>query len=151
PAQASDDREEKPLPPQFAATPGIQEEMEVIHRRSQLVVTKTNVTRTAIADPSVIDLVQYSPTEFGIIGLQLASTTLTLWFENDPDPLIYLIKVIRDPSLEERRRVDYGKLERKLHLLFPNSKVYLIPMSTKIVVKGQAKDTEEAARILQII
>lgn len=151
PAQASDDREEKPLPPQFAATPGIQEEMEVIHRRSQLVVTKTNVTRTAIADPSVIDLVQYSPTEFGIIGLTLGSTTLTLWFENDPEPLIYLIKVIRDPSLEERRRVDYGKLERKLHLLFPNSKVYLIPMSTKIVVKGQAKDTEEAARILQII
>ncbi len=141
----------RPLPNEIAAMPDIQEEMEVIQRRSQLVVTRGAVVRTAIADPSVIDLVQFSPTEFSIIGLQLGSTTMTLWFENSREPLIYLVKTIPDPSLEERRRVDYGKLERKLHALFPNSKVYLIPLSTKIIVKGQARDAEEAARILQIV
>ena len=35
-------------------------------------------------------------------------------------------------ALEDRRRIDYGKIERKLGLLYPNSKVYLIPMSRKI-------------------
>ncbi|MGH7127504.1 MAG: type II and III secretion system protein, partial [Planctomycetaceae bacterium] len=42
-------------------------------------------------------------------------------------------------------------LEEKLAYLFPNSKVYLIPLSHKIIVKGQAADAEEAARILQIV
>ncbi|MCC7423057.1 MAG: pilus assembly protein N-terminal domain-containing protein [Planctomycetaceae bacterium] len=149
--QGSDERSQKPLPREIIAMPDVTEELDVIHRRSQLMVTKANVTRTAIADPSVIDIVQFSPTEFSIIGLTLGTTTLTLWFEGQQEPLIYLIKTIRDPSLEERRRVDYGKLERKIQQLFPNSKVYLIPMSTKIVVKGQARDAEEAARILQIV
>ena len=57
----------------------------------------------------------------------------------------------RDPGLEESARIDYGRLEKKLAILFPNSKVYLIPMSQKIIVKGQARDSEEAAWILQII
>ncbi len=142
---------QKPLPPEIAKMPDIQEELEVIQHRSQLVVARANLTRTAIADPSIIEVVQYSPNEIAIIGLELGSTTLTLWFENSPEPLIYLVNTIRDPSLDDQRRIDYGKLERKLAVLFPNSKVFLIPLSGKIVVKGQARDAEEAAQILQIV
>src|SRR5205823_3728358 len=68
-----------------------------------------------------------------------------------PEPLIYLVEVIRDPSVDDQQRIDYGKLEQKLADLFPNSKVYLIPMSRKIIVKGQARSPEEASRILQIV
>jgi len=123
----------------------------VIHHRSQLMIARSRVARWAIADPSIIDVVQYSPNEIGVIGSALGSTTLTLWFENSPQPLIYLVKTIRDPSVEDQKRLDYGRLERKLQVLFPNSKVYLIPLSGKIVVKGQAYDSAEAARILQIV
>ena len=59
--------------------------------------------------------------------------------------------MIDDPNVEEQLRIDYGKLERKIAILFPNSKVYLIPLHEKLVVKGQAKDAAEAARILQIV
>lgn len=142
---------QKPLPPEIAKMPDIQEDLEVIEHRSQLVVARANLTRTAIADPSIIEVVQYSPNEIAIIGLERGSTTLTLWFENSPEPLIYLVNTIRDPSLDDQRRIDYGKLERKLAVLFPNSKVFLIPLSGKIVVKGQARDAEEAAQILQIV
>lgn len=142
---------EKPLPPQILATPTISDEQEVIQHRSQLMMTRTNVSRIAIADSGIIDVVQYSPNELSIIGLELGSTTLTLWFQGIREPLIYLVTVIKDPSLEEQKRIDYGKLERKLAVLFPNSKVYLIPLSGKIVVKGQARDPQEAARILQIV
>lgn len=131
--------------------PGITEDMEIIHRRSQLIVARNTIARTAIADPSIIDAVQYSPNETSIIGLQVGATTLTLWFAGSSEPLIYLVNVVRDPSVEEQRRIDYGKLEKKLALLFPNSKVYLIPLSEKIIVKGQARDAEEAAKILSII
>lgn len=143
--------DERPLPPQIAALPKVQEELEVIHHRSQLVVGRGRIVRTAVADTSVIEVVPYSENEVDVIGISLGTTTLTIWFENDPEPLIYLVTVIRDPGLEDRRRVDYGKLERKIRQLFPNSQVYLVPLSYKIVVKGQARDAEEAAKILEVV
>jgi len=126
---------EKPLPMQIESMPGATEKLDVIHRRSQLVVTRQRVMRFAIADPSVIDIVQYSPNELSIVGLELGSTNLLYWFEGQVEPLIYEVTVVPDPALEEQRRIDYGRLERKLAILFPNSKVYLIPLSGKIVVK----------------
>jgi pilus assembly protein CpaC len=141
----------KPLPQQISAMPSVSEALEVVHHRSQLIVTRSKVVRTAVADPSVIDVVQYSPNELSIIGAELGSTTLTLWFQNSPEPLIYLVTTTRDPGADERRKLDLAKLEKKLAVLFPDSKVYLIPFSGKTVVKGQARDTEEAARILQIV
>jgi pilus assembly protein CpaC len=141
----------KPLPQQILSMPRVQESMEVIHHRSQLLVARSNIVRTAIADDSVIDIAQYSPREISIIGIGMGSTTLTIWFENNPNPLIYLVQTIADPGIEERKQLDYGRLERKLHVLFPNSKVYLIPISGKIVVKGQARSATEAAKILQIV
>ncbi|MFQ5732449.1 MAG: pilus assembly protein N-terminal domain-containing protein [Planctomycetaceae bacterium] len=144
-------RGKRPLPPEILSMPTVRETLEVIQHRSQLLIARGNIVRTAVADDSVIDVVQFSPREVSIIGIGIGSTTLTLWFENNPHPLIYLVKTITDPSLDEQLRIDYGKLERKLAVLFPNSKVYLIPISGKIVVKGQARDSAAAARILQIV
>lgn len=141
----------RPLPEHILAMPGVQEELQVIQRRSQLIIGRANIIRTAVADPSIVDVVQYSPNEIAVIGLSRGSTTLTVWFENDPRPLIYLVRTIADPSIEEQKEIDYGRLERKLADLFPNSTVRLIPVAGKIVVKGQAPDSEEAARILQIV
>lgn len=131
--------------------PEVQDELDVIERRSQLIVTRSNVVRTAVADPGVTDVAFYNPREIAILGLTRGSTTLTIWFEDSPEPLIYLVHVIRDPNVEYQRKIDYGKLEQKLALLFPNSKVYLIPMSHKIIVKGQARDAEEASKILEMV
>ncbi len=149
--QYSDERGKKPHDPRIAGMPDVTEEMDVIHHRSQLVIARHNIVRTAIADPTVIDIVQYSPNEISIIGLALGSTTLTLWFDSSADPLIYLVTTIPDPGIEDRRRLDLGKLEKKLAILFPNSKVYLIPMRYKLLVKGQARDSQEATQILSII
>lgn len=128
-----------------------EQEVELIQHRSQLITTTDRVRRIHIADPSVLEIIQFSETEFSLIGLNLGTTDMTFWFEGSETPLLYLAKVIPDPSLEEQRRLDYGKIERKLTLLYPNSKVYLIPMSQKIIVRGQAKDAQEAARIMQIV
>ena len=152
-----DDAEELPetedLPPQVLVMPKINADVEVVHRRSQVVVFKGRVSRVHVTDPGVADYVLYSPTELGIIGTAIGTTTILVWFEGEDntEPLIYLVTVTRDPGLEESARIDYGRLEKKLAILFPNSKVYLIPMSQKIIVKGQARDSEEAAWILQII
>lgn len=141
------------MPEQVKSMPGINADLEVVHRRSQVIVFKRKISRVHVTDPSVADYVLYSPAEMGVVGTAMGTTTILVWFEDEPeaDPLIYLVTVIRDPGLEEAARIDYGKLEKKLHILFPNSKVYLIPMSSKIIVKGQARDSEEAAWIMQIV
>ena len=143
----------KPLHPLIVKMPQAEEEMEVIHHRSQLVITRSRITRWAVADTSVIDVLQYSPTEISIIGQQMGATHLTLWFEGEPttDPLIYRVEVIRDPNWENQQREDYGKLERQLQVLFPNSQVYLIPLTFRVIVKGQARDQEEAAMIMSVV
>ena len=146
-----DNKPKAPLPYEIKSMPGVQEDLEIVHRRSQLVVARSPISRMAIADPSVVDVVQYSPNEIGIIGLTLGTTTLTLWLDGSPEPLIYLVEVIRDPALEDRLRTDFGRLEKQLQILFPASQVYLIPLRQRLVVKGQARDEEEAARILQIV
>jgi pilus assembly protein CpaC len=135
----------------IAAMPTADDELEVIHHRSQLVVTTQPISRIAITDPNIIDVAQYSPTEISIIGLGLGTTDMTIWFGEGQAPLMALVTVVRDPSLDEQRRIDYGRIERYIAQLYPNSKVYLIPMSQKIIVRGQAKDPQEAANILQVV
>ena len=54
------------------------------------------------------------------------------------------------PTLETRK-LAWDKFERKLAVLYPNSKVYLISQGFKCVVRGQAKDSEEAAHILNVV
>lgn len=143
----------RPMPPEIVKMPQAEEEMEVIHHRSQLVITRSRIARWAVADPSVVDVLQYSPTEISIIGQQMGATHLTLWFEDEPttEPLIYRVEVIRDPNWENQQREDYGKLERQLQVLFPNSQVFLVPLTTRVIVKGQARDQEEAAMIMQVV
>lgn len=131
--------------------PQAQDDLEVIEKRHQLIVMRANITRISIGDQSIIDVVQYSPTEIALVGLAQGTTSLTLWFENEANPLIYTVRTIRDPNADNQRKIDYGRLERKIAQLYPNSKVYLIPMQRKIIVRGQARDTEEAAHILNIV
>ena len=146
-------KDKRPLHHQVAKLPQAEEEMEVIHHRSQLMITRSRITRWFIADPSVIDVIQFSPNEISIIGSQMGATHLTLWFEGDAatDPVICRVEVVRDPSLDNQQREEYGKLERQLQVLFPNSQVYLVPLTFRLIVKGQARDQEEAAQIMQVV
>ncbi len=150
-ASTRSSKQKRPLPPELYLQPDSTEQLEIIHHRSQLMVTRNPITRISIANPDVIDVVQYSPKEISVIGMSLGVTTLHIWFEGQANPLIYLVEVIRDPSFEERLRADFGKLEKQLQILFPNSKVFLIPLQSRLIVKGQAKDEEDAAHILQIV
>ncbi len=89
------------LDARIVSMPKVERKLEIIQNRSQLIKTRKRVTRMAIADPTVIDIAPFEDNEFAIIGAGLGTTTLTLWFEGDDDPLIYEIKTIRDPDVEE--------------------------------------------------
>lgn len=125
--------------------------LEIERRHSQLVITSKRVRRIAITDSTVANYVQYSESEISIVGMELGKTDLTLWFEGEDVPSIYEVSVVRDASLEEQRTTDFGKLERRIKTLFPNSTVALIPIGAQVLVRGQAYDGEEAQNILQIV
>ncbi len=128
-----------------------QYKLELERRHSQLVITNRNIRRIAVTDSTIVNYVQYTPTELSVVGLDLGKTDLTLWFEGEAAPAIYEITVVRDESLEEQRTIDFGRLERRLTALFPNSRVYLIPIGNQVIVRGQAYDAEESQHILQIV
>jgi len=124
--------------------------LEVERRHSQLIITGRNVRRLAVTDSGICNYVQYSPTELAIVGLELGATDLMMWFEGETTPAIYEITVVRDENLENQRRSEFARLERRLAELFPNSNVYLVPIGDQVLLKGQAYDSEEADQIMQI-
>lgn len=123
--------------------------IEVNIHRSKLIRTKVPITRFSITTPNTLDVVQFSPTEFELIGVRQGQTTLTLWF-GDNQALRYLVHVVADakPMGVER---EYGDLEQKINEMFPNSMVQLIPIADKLIVRGQAKDSQEATQILSVL
>jgi pilus assembly protein CpaC len=122
--------------------------------RSLLVRTKQQVTRVSIAHPDVLDVTQYGPTEFEFYGKRSGETTMTMWFvdENQTESVLrYIVEVQPDEEQQQRAELEYGKLQQKLNEMFPNSQIQLIPIIDKLLVRGQARDSEEATRIMSII
>jgi len=119
-------------------------------RRSKLIRTKKPVSRFSITNPQTMDVVQFSPTEFELVGLDQGQTTLTLWFSEN-EVLRYLVEVKRDIQTDGQRKEEYGDLQRMINEMFPNSAIQLIPIADKVVVRGQARDAEEVAKIISII
>ena len=125
--------------------------LEIERHHSRLIITNKRVRRIAVSDVEVANYVQYSENEISILALSLGRTDLTLWFEDETTPTLYEITVIRDASLEEQRSIDFGKLERRIRILYPNSSVALIPIGAQVIVRGTAYDSEEAQNILQVV
>lgn len=121
-------------------------------RRSLLMRTKVDIYRTAVVDESVCDIVQFTPREISLIGRAQGTTHITFWFD-DPatPPLTYLVKVEPDPALIKNIEDKFQMLEDLVNEQFPDSKIKLVVLADKLLLKGQAKDAEEAAQILTIV
>ncbi len=125
--------------------------LELEQSHSQLVMTNRNIRRIAVTDSTIANYVQYSPTEVSVVGMEMGETDLTFWFQDEEMPSIYKVAVVNNQSLEDQRTIDFGRMERRLKTLFPNSQVAIIPIGTQVLVRGQAYDGEEAQNILQIV
>lgn len=124
--------------------------LEIDPRYSKLIRVKKPVSRFSITNPENLEVVQFSPTEFELIGQQMGQTTMTLWF-GDREVIRYLVKVARDVDVEDRRREEYADLQEMINEMFPNSSIQLIPVADKLIARGQARDSSEAAHILSVI
>jgi pilus assembly protein CpaC len=128
------------------------EDLSVIMRRSKLLRSKVDISRVAVVDSNICDVVQFSPREASIIGKSQGATNVTFWFQ-DPNaaPRTFLVKVTPDVEVRHRREQMYDLFETTIAKLFPNSKVKLTPVGDKLLVTGQARDAAEAAQIMVLI
>ncbi|MDA0281718.1 MAG: pilus assembly protein N-terminal domain-containing protein [Planctomycetota bacterium] len=128
-------------------------EMDVAYRRSKILRMKQPIFRAAIADPSIIEIVAFGTREIEIIGKETGSTTVTFWLgdEDNPRHLSMVVNVQKDDGVDDRRRLEYGELQLMINEMFPNSRIQLIPIADKLIVRGQARDEQESAQIMSLL
>jgi pilus assembly protein CpaC len=128
-------------------------ELEVTKRRSKILRMRADIFRAAVADPSILDFVAFGSREIEIIGKETGSTTVTLWLgdEQNAQLLSMLVTVVKDDAVDDKRRMEYSELEAMINEMWPNSRVQLIPIADKVIIRGQARDEEEALQIMSIV
>lgn len=128
-------------------------ELQVSLKRSKILRMKQDIYRTAIADPNVLDFVAFGNREVELIGKQTGTTTVTLWTgtEQNPRVLSMLVTVTRDESIDDHKRIEFGELNAQINEMFPNSRIQLIPIADKVIVRGEAMDELEASKIVSIV
>jgi pilus assembly protein CpaC len=112
--------------------------------------------RIQIADDSIASYELITEQEISLQGKAIGTTVLNFWFSDPDSPggqqvLSYLIRVFPDPEEGERLDAVYLVLEAEINRNFPNSSVRLSRIGNQVIVRGQAKDVEEAAQIIRIV
>jgi pilus assembly protein CpaC len=127
-------------------------EFTVQVHRSKLLRTAKDIYRTAVVDDAVLEIVQFTPREISLIGRSQGATHVTFWFD-DPatQPVTYLVKVEPDAGQVKIDEEKYQLLEDMINEMFPDSKIHLQLIANKLVVRGQARDSEEAFQIMSLI
>jgi pilus assembly protein CpaC len=130
-------------------------ELKLKMHRAKLIRTKADIERVAVADPSILDFIAFGPREIQFVGKALGSTTVTFWHGGAggaPQKILsLLVTVERDREAQNRRRLEYGELQKMINEMFPNSRIQLIPIADKVIVRGQARDEQEAVEIMSIL
>jgi pilus assembly protein CpaC len=98
--------------------------------------------------------------ELSVMGLKPGRTVLNLWFADpkdaaNPKLYSYLVRVFPDPQAQVRVRAElekyYQQLESEINHAFPNSRVSMTVVGSRLVLCGTAHDIFEAAQILRIV
>lgn len=128
-------------------------ELEVTLHRSKILRMKRDIFRAAIADPTLMEFVAFGSREIEFIGKKTGTTTVTLWLgtENDSELLSMLVTVVKDEVVDDNDRIEFSELAAKVNELFPNSRIQLIPIADKVILRGQAATDEEASQIVLMV
>lgn len=111
--------------------------------------------RDQVGDPDIADVINITETEVSVTGQSIGSTTLNFWFKDsrtgEQEILSYLLRVIEDPEQSRQYERLLENLQREINRGFPESVVELSYVGTQVVVRGKARDIEDATNILRII
>ncbi|MEZ6066738.1 MAG: pilus assembly protein N-terminal domain-containing protein [Planctomycetaceae bacterium] len=130
--------------------------------RPMILRLKRPPVRDQVADPELLDVLEISESEYSLTAREPGATVLNFWFPSPTEPgatevLTYLVRAAdnqvaraRDVRREQLRDL-LTDLELEINRAFPNSAVRLTQVGTQVLVRGQARDIEEANAILSIV
>jgi pilus assembly protein CpaC len=128
--------------------------MRIEPSQTKIIRTRHPINRTVISHPEIIDIQTFGDRDFELIGKSVGETTMTIWFDvpdHGPQVLRYLVRVDNARQKQRRRDARYRELQSRINEMFPNSQVFLFPIEDKVIVRGQARDAEEAAQIMRLL
>ncbi|MEX0819488.1 MAG: pilus assembly protein N-terminal domain-containing protein, partial [Pirellulaceae bacterium] len=134
-------------------------QLPVILGRPKILQLADTPTRIFLADDEIATaevLDQQTGRQLAIVGREVGSTVLAIWFESPDAPggeelLSYLVSVSDDPARSRRFEQLLADLEKEINRAFPNSVVKLGYVGAEVLVRGKAKDIDEATQILRIV
>ncbi|HZY88699.1 MAG TPA: pilus assembly protein N-terminal domain-containing protein [Gemmataceae bacterium] len=128
--------------------------LDLILGRTRLLLLNQVQVRIQVADPRIAMGTMLAPTELSLVGKNVGTTVLTIWFvdkDNKEQILNYMVRVLPDPEFKLRLERVYKALEDEVNHAFPDSHIHIQLVGDKMVVSGQAKDIAEATQILHIL
>jgi pilus assembly protein CpaC len=131
--------------------------IDVVQGRPRLMHLKEAPIRIQVADTAIFDYtVLGPPTELSLLGTEVGTTVMNMWFgdRNDPSSQTILsiqVNVLPDPDAKRRLEEVYKALQDEINQAFPDAFVCLTLVGDKLVVSGEVKDAIEANHILRII
>lgn len=127
------------------------EEIAVPHRRTLLLRMKSDVQKTTVVDPTICDVVRLSPRELSVVGKAEGATHISVSVDDGSRaPQTYLVRVIADPEVQQRRERHCAAIQEHLHGLYPNNGLQVVPFGSLALLKGEAKNFSEALQILEL-
>ena len=133
-----------------------QQTIELAVGRTKILRLRQRPIRDQVADPSIVSLLDVSETDLSLTGLEVGATVMNFWIPDAASPggqkiVSYLVRVLDDPEQSQQYRILLAALEQDINRSFPDSVVQLSYVGRQVVVRGQARDVEEAASILRIV
>ena len=130
--------------------------LDVVVGRQTLLVLKQKPNKVQLPDEKIAAYELISGKDLAVTGKAIGSTVLNLWFPDPKDAtkekiLSYLVHVVPDPEVGERREACFRRLQDEINRKFPDSIVRLTLLNDKLLVCGQAKDGFEAQQILRVV
>jgi pilus assembly protein CpaC len=130
--------------------------LDLIVGQPRLILLRDTPVQIQVADESIANYTLLSPRELSILGFEVGTTVMNMWFTDPKDKtkqriLSFLIRVSPDPEARARLERVYKALEEEVNRAFPDSWVCITLVGDKVVLSGQAKDVAEAAQILRIV
>jgi pilus assembly protein CpaC len=99
-----------------------------------------NAPVIATGDPTVLDFIVVNPRQIRVVGLRLGVTDLSITTATG-----------KTYSFEVRVVMDLDILRARLKCLFPDAALRVTQIRDQLAVEGEARDTAQAARILETI
>lgn len=86
----------RPSPPMPVAQPqGPRTELRMLVGHVRVMKRDRNVERIAVGSPSIVEVTQYSPQEYGITGLKPGVTNIVVWYEGETElPITVDVEVL---------------------------------------------------------